>query len=365
MPYSRSIPIRPIVILIPAYNPDQQLLQLVNDLRCSGFDSIIVVNDGSAENCAPVFDALEEKKLCSLLCHAVNLGKGRAIKTGLNYARLAFPDLCGVVTCDADGQHVVRDVVRVATVLQHNPENLVLGVREFDRNVPLRSRLGNVITRGIFYFLVGKYLSDTQTGLRGIPACFLPTLLRLEGEGYEYEMNMLIATKAQGIHVSEEKIDTVYIENNKSSHFNPLLDSMKIYFLLLRFSFSSLVASMLDFVLFTISYTLTSNILLSIFIGRYTIGPLVNFFVNRNYVFHHRERLRRAIIRYYLFATVMGICSFLLIRVVTEQFPVSVVIGKIIVETFLFIISFTIQRDYIFTHKAFAAPIPGRADKGP
>lgn len=329
----------------------------------SGFVTIIVVNDGSTPGCASIFDVIGKLSQCHLLTHAVNLGKGRAIKTGLNYLLAHVPAACGVVTCDADGQHLVEDIVKIAQALNSNPESLVLGVRGFDTNVPLRSKLGNVITRGIFYLLVGKFLTDTQTGLRGIPSRFIPLLIRLEGEGYEYEMNMLIATKTQGVSVVEKNINTVYIENNKSSHFNPLLDSMKIYFLLLRFSLSSLVASMLDIVLFSISYKLTSNILLSIFIGRYTIGPFINFFVNRNYVFHHKEQLRKTILKYYLFATILGICTFLLIRVVTEQLSVTVIVAKILVESFLFVISFTMQRDYIFANQVSANSISARADK--
>lgn len=344
----KEIAIRQISILIPAYNPEQQLLLLIKELTDYGFTSIIVVNDGSAVSCAPVFNAIGKIAQCRLLHHAVNLGKGRALKTGLNYLQTQVPDLCGVITCDADGQHLAEDVVKVAKRLKNNPESLVLGVREFGTNVPLRSKLGNVITRGIFYVLVGKYLSDTQTGLRGIPARFIPSLLRLGGEGYEYEMNMLIATKMQHIDVIEERITTIYLENNRSSHFNPLLDSMKIYFLILRFSCSSIVASLLDLVLFTVSYKITSNILFSVFLGRYTIGSLVNFYMNRNFVFHHRIRLLNTIVRYYLFATILGISAFLLIRAVIGYFDVSVIMAKIIVETFLFFISFTVQRDYIF-----------------
>lgn len=328
---------------------------MINDLISSGFSSIIVVNDGSVPGCKPIFDAIGGLAQCRLLHHAVNLGKGRAIKTGLNYLSVHIPDVCGVVTCDADGQHLVEDIVKVAQVLNKNTESLVLGVRGFDTKVPLRSKLGNTITRGIFYLLVGKYLSDTQTGLRGIPACFVPSLIRLEGEGYEYEMNMLIAAKTEGLPVIEENISTIYIENNRSSHFNPLFDSMKIYFLLLRFSCSSFVASMLDLVVFTICYNLTANILLSIFLGRYTLACLVNFYINRNFVFHHKDRLRSTLVRYYLFATFMGMCAYLLISAVTEHFSVSVILSKLMVETFLFIISFTVQRDYIFARRQTSA----------
>jgi putative flippase GtrA len=339
-------------------------LRLIADLRVAGFTSILVVDDGSAPGCAAIFDAIEATASCHLLRHAVNLGKGRAIKTGLNYLLVHYPEIRGVVTCDADGQHLVADVVKVARVLQNSPDSLVLGVRSFDTDVPMRSKLGNVITRGIFYFLVGKYLSDTQTGLRGIPAAFMPTAMRLEGEGYEYEMNMLIAAKKYGLPFIEESIDTVYLENNRSSHFDPLLDSMKIYFLLVRFSCSSLLSSMLDIVLFTICFKLSANILISIFLGRYTIGPLVNFFVNRKFVFHHKDHMSSSLIRYYLFATAMGAAAYLLITAVTEQFAFSVIAAKILVEMFLFIISFTVQRDYIFARRTATGAMVARSEKG-
>ena len=231
-----------ITVLIPAFNPDHHLLQLIDDLIDSNFNSIVVINDGSVLACAPVFEAIEMKKQCRLLRHAANLGKGRALKTGINYSLAHIQGLNGIVTCDADGQHMAEDVVKVSMVLNNNPECLVLGVREFCATVPLLSRLGNVITRSIFYILTGKCLSDTQTGLRGIPTRFIPTLISLEGEGYEYEMGMLIASKTQGIRVLEEKITTIYLNNNRSSHFKPVLDSIRIYLLLLRFAFTPILA---------------------------------------------------------------------------------------------------------------------------
>jgi len=235
--------IKDICILIPAYNPGELLVQLVSSLIKAGFSHIIVVNDGSIAECVPIFERIKKMEQCHLLRHAVNLGKGRALKTGLNYFLINFPNSPGIITCDADGQHQVEDVVKVVKVLQDNPDSLIIGVRDFDKDVPLLSKFGNVITRSIFFFLVGKYLSDTQTGLRGIPVGFMPMLILLDGEGYEFEMNMLIASKTQNISTIEERISTIYIDNNRLSHFNPLLDSMKIYFLLLRFFFSSILAS--------------------------------------------------------------------------------------------------------------------------
>lgn len=233
-----------ITVLIPAFNPDHHLLQLIDDLIDSGLHSIIVVNDGSLLTCAPVFDAIGKNKQCHLLHHTINFGKGRALKTGLDYCLAHIRGLNGVVTCDADGQHSAGDVVKVAMVLKNNPECLVLGSREFHANVPLRSRLGNVITRRIFYIMTGKYLSDTQSGLRGIPTKFIQSLISLEGNGYEYEMNMLITMKKKGISILEEKITTIYLQGNRLSHFRPVIDSVKMYFLLFHFAFSSIAAGL-------------------------------------------------------------------------------------------------------------------------
>ncbi len=80
-----------------------------------------------------------------------------------------MPDVAGVVTADADGQHAPEDIERVADVLAAQPEALVLGARSFGDDVPLRSRFGNILTRGIMHALLGRKLTDTQTGLRGIP----------------------------------------------------------------------------------------------------------------------------------------------------------------------------------------------------
>ena len=341
-----------VALLIPAYNPEEALLSLVDSLLRLDFKHIIIVNDGSKPECNYIFEKLERTKDCHVLYHAVNLGKGRALKTGFNFFYLNFPGLSGIVTADADGQHLPEDIVKAAETFLQNPDRLVLGARKFTKDVPLRSLIGNVITKHIFSFLVGRTISDTQSGLRCIPRKMLPELLRLSGEGYEYEMNMLISTKQNNIAILEEAINTVYIEGNRSSHFNPLIDSMKIYFLLLRFSFSSVLASLLDFIVFTISYKLSANVLLSIFVGRYTIGPFVNFVVNKRFVFHHKGSAVASLVKYYSFATIMGLIASVLIQNLAARFLISVIISKILVETFLFTVSFTVQRDYIFANKS-------------
>jgi len=336
-----------IPVLIPAYNPDKALISLVEDLQTIGFENIIVVNDGSNLEARPVFDALEKKGVCHVLHHAINLGKGRALKTGFNYFYTMFPNAVGVVTADADCQHTPRDILLVARRLERASDTLVLGSRVFKKNVPQKSRLGNKLTSVIFYYLVGKKLSDTQTGLRGVPTRFVPLFLTLEGERYEYEMNMLIATKTHGIGIAEEAISTIYIDNNKASHFNPVADSMKIYFLLLRFLFSSVFASTIDLAVFTLSYFYTANISASVALARSFAG-CINFIVNKKCVFHDRSEMRPALFKYAVLLVLSGLIATLIIETISTRLSTNVIITKIFVETLLFAFNFVVQRDLVF-----------------
>jgi glycosyltransferase involved in cell wall biosynthesis len=184
-------------VLIPAYRPSAGLIDLVRDLAARGMPAILIVDDGSGPGFRGIFDRVAELPKVQVLRHAVNLGKGAALKTGIHHALGEFPELTGVVTADADGQHHPADIERVAAVLTENPDALVLGCRTFDDAVPLRSRFGNILTRRLMQLLIGASLQDTQTGLRGIPAAMFAPLLRVEARGYEFELEMLIAWKHQ------------------------------------------------------------------------------------------------------------------------------------------------------------------------
>ena len=335
-----------IPVLIPAYNPDETLLKTVESLIEAGFSHIIIVNDGSSGASLPVFKKLESMEQCHVLRHAVNLGKGRALKTGFNFYYLYFEDSKGVITVDADGQHLPQDVLKVKETFLENPRNMVIGSRKFGPKTPLRSLIGNVATKHIFRLLVGKKISDTQSGLRCIPRNAIRDFIRMEGEKYEYEMNMLISTKTNAIDVVEEEISTVYIENNKSSHFNPLIDSMKIYFLLIRFAFSSVLASIIDFIIFAAVYGLSRNILVGIIAARLVAGN-INFIINKKLVFCSHSNVAQAMLKYYTLFVVLGGLAYLLIQTMSD-FGMNVMLAKAVTESLLFVASFSIQRDFIF-----------------
>ncbi len=342
-----------IPVLIPAYNPDKTFLSVATGLIDLGVEHIVVVDDGSGPESKFIFDELRNMKQCHVLQHAVNLGKGRALKTGLNHIYLRFKEATGVITVDADGQHLPEDVLKVAEAFLKHPDNLVIGVRKFGKGTPLRSLLGNGITQNIFRLLVGKKVSDTQSGLRCLPANKIPHLITLEGERYEYEMNMLISTRMIGLEILEEEITTVYLDQNRSSHFNPLIDSMKIYFLLLRFTFSSFFASLIDFIIFVTVLRAYNDIFISIVSARIVAGH-VNFFVNRRLVFHNNGHILITIMKYYLLFIVMGYLSFISIRTLAD-IGMNVIAAKIVTETLLFFAGFAIQRDFIFMASAKAA----------
>jgi putative flippase GtrA len=337
-----------IPILIPSYNPNHRLPELVEALIREGVKHIIIVNDGSRTECDPIFEKLKKLEPCTVLKHAVNCGKGRALKTGLNHFYLYFPHSPGIVTADGDGQHQVRDILQVANQLKEKPGKLILGSRKLDHGVPFRSLFGNVLTRFILFFVMGRKIYDTQSGLRGIPRMLAPKLLNTRGERYEFEINVLILSKKQSVDIIEIPIETIYLENNISSHFNPFFDSMKIYFQLLRFAFSSMLASFCDFIVFSIVYSLTANILLSLLIGRFLIGSLLNYIINRRLVFHSKTRVLSSLFKYYLALIVMSFLSYLLISLVLGHLGLKIMIAKIVVETFLFVFSFLIQREFVF-----------------
>lgn len=335
-------------ILIPAYRPGPQLRTLVEELARAEVPLILIVDDGSGPNWRQAFDDCSSLPMVRILRHATNLGKGAAIKTGIGHILEFYPDSPGLITADSDGQHHPEDILRVAQSLEENPECLVLGAREFHRGVPARSRIGNICTRALVGVMLGRRIRDTQTGLRGIPSKLLPRLLGLRSNGYEFELDMLIACKHDGRRIVEESIRTIYAPGNATSHFNPLRDSMRIYFVLFRLSILSLATAALDNAVFYLAYRRTGDILASQTLGR-LVAVSFNYSLARKAVFLSHEPHRVLLPRYLLLVIGSGAASYGLIRWMTHALPVSAIVAKIAAESLLFIANFVIQRDFVFT----------------
>jgi len=334
-------------LVIPVFQPEPSLRPFVENLLREPYPFVIVVDDGSSPEHRPLFAALAELPRVRVLTHAINLGKGDALKSGFNEALVDFPDACGVVTVDADGQHIPEDVRRVADALAESPDHLCLGIREFGGKVPLRSRFGNALTRQFFRILVGGNLRDTQAGLRGIPTAMMRDLLASKAARYEFELEMLIRARKLGTPCRQIPITTVYEAGNRTSHFDPLFDSLRIYFVFIRFLASSMLTGLIDTLAFSIVFQFGATILWSAVAGRLVAGTF-NFFVNEKFVFRAEGSLVPPLVKYVLLVAGMATVSFQLIIGLVENFGLNVYVAKVSVETFLFVVSFTVQRLLVF-----------------
>ncbi len=348
-----------VVVIIPAYKPDDKLLFTLKDLLDIGFKDIIVVNDGSGPEFDKIFDKVKEIYGCTLLHHEINKGKGAALKTAIGFVLENRSNCAGVVTADADGQHLTKDILRTSEKMKES-EKIVLGVRDFSSsNVPFRSKLGNLITIGVFRIFLGTKISDTQTGLRAFPINILPEIIKIDGERYEYETNILVFMSKNKIPFEEVKINTVYIDENNSSHFHVVKDSIRIYSLIIKYIFSSVIASIVDetafFVFQNIFYTVTSIFLIpttfiSAILAR-LISSLVNFFINARVVFHGVAN-KKTIARYYILVICQVLVSAALVFTTEYIFniksPLLSTFTKIIIDIILFFFSFRIQHKWVF-----------------
>jgi glycosyltransferase involved in cell wall biosynthesis len=335
-------------VVIPAYRPSAALVHLVRALSEKSRPAIVIVDDGSGAGYAEVFERAAAFPHVHLLRHETNQGKGAALKTGIRFVLARYPALAGIVTADADGQHHPEDIERVAAaLLAGDGGSLVLGARAFQGAVPLRSRLGNVLTRAIMHLLLGRRLTDTQTGLRGIPAGMLAQLLQLESNGYEFELEMLILAHRLSVPMVEVPIRTIYAEGNQSSHFNPLVDSMKIYFVLLRFASVSLLTAALDNLVFYLAYRRTGHVLGSQVLGR-VLAVSFNYWMVRRSVFDSRQRHLATLPKYLALVLVSGAASYGGIQLLGATLGIYPVAAKLMVESALFFANFAVQRLLIF-----------------
>ena len=346
-----------VAVLIPAYRPAEPLLDVIGALANSGVEAIVVVDDGSGPAWEPIFERVREFPKVHLLRHATNLGKGAALKTGMEHVLSELLNCIGVITADADGQHHPDDILSVARTLADKPDQLVLGARLFDGPVPLRSRVGNAVTRTVFRTLVGQDLQDTQTGLRGVPRAMIPDLLRIDSNGYEFELDMLLVAKHQGRPVIQRTIRTIYEPGNKSSHFNPLLDSLKTYAVLLRFTSVSIVTALLDNLVFFLAYSQVHNILVSQVAAR-SVAIAFQFTAARRVVFLSHGRAGIQFAKFLSLALAHAVVSYAMIRGLVDGRGLGVVFAKPLAEGLLFIASFVLQREFVFSRSSETESLP-------
>ena len=351
-------------VVLPSLDPDEKLIAVIDGLLDAGFTDIILINDGSKKENLHYFETAAAHPEVTLLHHEVNRGKGAALKTAFNWFLENRPDALGVVTVDGDNQHHPDDT-KACSLKMMQTGKVILGCRDFSLpHVPARSRIGNNATCLVFKLMVGMTISDTQTGLRAIPTEAVRAFCAVKGDRFEYETNMLLAMKEQCIDYDEVKIRTVYIEENKSSHFRAVRDSWRIYKLILghffRFAISSMASSVTDIGLFTLLSFLLRDSLTGLLLSAVPTvaaricSSLLNFFLNKKMVFHSNVSTGKAMLRYYALAIPQMLAQSGLNYGVCELFSIGedqiILRGLIhaVIMIVLYFISFMIQQRWVF-----------------
>ena len=367
------------IALIPAYKPNIQLLEFVKGIEENGMDCLIV-NDGSGEEYLSLFHKIERETEARVLSFPENRGKGDALKAGLEYLQTENVGLQGdftIITLDADGQHLLKDALNLLSVAEEKKDTLILGSRTQSKDSPLRSRIGNGITKEVFNLCTGVEVKDTQTGMRAFSGKMIPEMLDIPGERYEYEMNVLLFLAKEGVLMEEVPIETVYINDNAESHFDTVKDSYRIYKQILKFSASSLLSFLADFLLYSFFFLITGGLFVSNFLAR-VISLHLNFFLNKTMVFSGEEDIEESKKRientkvqkgtkwnlsalksfkkeeYFSY---IGLAAFIFI---INSFILSGIVGslgmnpylaKILTEGLLFCLSYFVQKKWIFEKK--------------
>ena len=349
-----------VSVIIPAFNPSETLVHVAKGLIDAGFRDIIIVNDGSDQAHEEPFRTIGLYSECTILHHPRNLGKGAALKTAFSFFEQSREGKTGVVTVDADGQHLKEDVIKCALAVIQADESVVIGVRDlYHEDMPKRNSLGNRITAFSLRLLFGITLRDTQTGLRGLPARYVPLMIDVPGNRFEYETNMLIEIERRQIAFHQVDIATVYEEgSNKRSHFRPFIDSAIIFARIFKYALSSVLSFILDIGVFWIAIRVLSG-----FFGPWSIpactaiarvfSSFFNFNLNKLFVFKQKKAYGSHLWRYYTLAAVQMLVSagllWILAHLLSDPGAAWLLsLLKMLVDMTLFFLSYYIQRRWVF-----------------
>ncbi len=351
-------------IVIPVLNPDKKTTDFVGTLINAGFKNILVVDDGSGPAYSERFDMIRAHGECTVLVHEANKGKGAALKTAFAYLHGNRPDIDVCVTADGDGQHDVDSINKCLEKYTENTDAVIFGGRDFSgQDIPAKSRFGNRLSKVVYRFACGIKINDTQTGLRVIPAKYFERFSKLKGDRYEYETSMILDIANGKLPYAEVPIKTIYIDDNASTHFNAVKDSIKIYVIvlknLIKFLINSLACFLVDEGLFYVFLTAFAGGAMSDSARTYVavvcsriLSSILNFFLNRKTVFNSQGSLGKTMAKYYILAVCqMGVMMLLVdliaVRLLHFDGALEVVI-KCVVDICLFFISYTVQRKWVF-----------------
>jgi len=343
-----------ISVLIPVYKPSEEMINVLKELSNDNYERIIVIDDGSGEEFIEIFEQAKTINNVYVLHHFINMGKGRALKTGVNYyLTTSKKNSSGIVTASADRQYITEDIKRTALEMITKKDMMILGAGKPNKDLPFKVKADNFVTRFIFRLVSGRKIYDIQTGLRAIPRDYLPQILAVAGEKDEYEIAMLMELNNIKLGIKEIDVEKDY-SNNADVNFKSTVSSWKIYKVILGYVFSSAFSAIVDIVLFSyffnINNTLKGHLFLSIALAR-VISSIVNFSINRSVLLaKHRTdgNIKKHLLKYYSLAVTILALSYSFTYLLVNMLGVNAVISKALCDSVLFIVSFFVQKRFIF-----------------
>lgn len=349
-----------IYIVIPAYEPESSFCKYAKELQEKKIGQLVVVDDGSGDKYQDIFDEIRQLNDVVILTHEKNFGKGQALKTAYQYIKEHGDEKSKIVCVDCDGQHTIADIINIVNQMDQYPSTLILGARDFSLDgIPLRSRFGNRSTSFLFMLISGKWIGDTQTGFRACDYSLLDELLSIEGTRFEYEMQVLATFMRKKLPLVSIPIETVYENENKGSHFHTFKDSYRVMKTLFghffKFGLSSLSCCILDVLAFTFFLNLVfkgtelssfNQIVWATVLAR-IISTFANYSLNRILVFHAHSQ-SKSMVRYLMLCVLIMCCSAVSVYVLTSLFSWNESVVKIICDGLLFIVSYKVQRNWVF-----------------
>lgn len=199
-----------IIVAMPAYNESQVIAEVIKDVKTNGFENVLVVNDGSKDNTSEVCESAGAM-VCS---HLINRGAGAAKTTAIHVAKMMKADY--LLMMDSDGQHLAKDLKNVLKELQTDEVDFILGSRFLHRqSIPFIKYYLNKLANFVTYVLYGVKYSDCNSGLRGYNRQAIEKI-ETKGDGYDFELEILLEVKKKGLRSKEIPIDVLYTEYSQS-----------------------------------------------------------------------------------------------------------------------------------------------------
>jgi len=215
------------LVLIPALNAEDSIGAVIRDCLAMNAD-IVIVDDGSHDRTAEV----ARNAGAEVVRHPVNRGKGAALKSGFAYALEHGFDV--VLTLDADGQHLPREIPKFLAAHAETGADLIIGGRAhlFGQMLP-RRRLANRFSARSIAYASKTNVTDSQSGFR-LYSTRLLREIRLRTNGFDMESEVIVHAGCGGFKVITIPIDLGFVDGQSTSHYRPLKDTLRIFWTVFR-----------------------------------------------------------------------------------------------------------------------------------